>query len=119
MRLSTEMPYTARFRDTMGQSDNTQGCAPQRNTTGRYGEADRNPDVVGESSEHTTRTQHHEGLGLRSRRGSDYIAGSPIHEKPFYFVDIRIPINRLDLLAKQGLIRGKVERWIGVAVDER
>jgi hypothetical protein len=36
---------------------------------------------------------------------ADYIAGSPIHEKPFYFVDIRIPINRLDLLAKQGLIR--------------
>jgi phenylpyruvate tautomerase PptA (4-oxalocrotonate tautomerase family) len=36
---------------------------------------------------------------------ADYNAGSPIHDKPFYFVDIRIPINRLDLLAKQGLIR--------------
>jgi phenylpyruvate tautomerase PptA (4-oxalocrotonate tautomerase family) len=36
---------------------------------------------------------------------ADYSAGSPAHEKPFYFVEIRIPINRLDLLAKQGLIR--------------
>ena len=36
---------------------------------------------------------------------SDYSAGSPVHEKPFYFIEIRIPINRLDLLAKQGLIR--------------
>jgi phenylpyruvate tautomerase PptA (4-oxalocrotonate tautomerase family) len=36
---------------------------------------------------------------------ADYNAGSPDHEKPFYFVEIRIPINRLDLLAKQGLIR--------------
>jgi phenylpyruvate tautomerase PptA (4-oxalocrotonate tautomerase family) len=36
---------------------------------------------------------------------ADYSAGSPKHEKPFYFVEIRIPIDRLDLLAKQGLIR--------------
>lgn len=36
---------------------------------------------------------------------ADYSGGSPVHEKPFYFIEIRIPINRLDLLAKQGLIR--------------
>jgi phenylpyruvate tautomerase PptA (4-oxalocrotonate tautomerase family) len=36
---------------------------------------------------------------------ADYNAGSPDHEKPFYSVEIRIPINRLDLPAKQGLIR--------------
>ena len=36
---------------------------------------------------------------------ADYNAGSPAHEKPFYFIEIRIPVNRLDLLAKQGLIR--------------
>ena len=36
---------------------------------------------------------------------ADYSAGSPVHDKPFYFIEIRIPINRLDLLAKQGLIR--------------
>ena len=36
---------------------------------------------------------------------ADYNGGSPDHEKPFYFAEIRIPINRLDLLAKQGLIR--------------
>jgi hypothetical protein len=37
---------------------------------------------------------------------ADYNAGSPDHDEPFYFLEIRIPINRLDLLAKQGLIRG-------------
>ncbi|MEI9981904.1 MAG: tautomerase family protein [Aliidongia sp.] len=36
---------------------------------------------------------------------ADYSAGSPIHDKPFYFIEIRIPTGRLDLLAKQGLIR--------------
>ena len=36
---------------------------------------------------------------------ADYSAGSPHHDKPFYFLEIRIPINRLDLLAKQGLVR--------------
>jgi phenylpyruvate tautomerase PptA (4-oxalocrotonate tautomerase family) len=36
---------------------------------------------------------------------ADYNAGRSDHDKPFYFVEIRIPINRLDLLAKQGLIR--------------
>jgi phenylpyruvate tautomerase PptA (4-oxalocrotonate tautomerase family) len=36
---------------------------------------------------------------------ADYNAGRSDHEKPFYFIEIRIPINRLDLLAKQGLIR--------------
>jgi phenylpyruvate tautomerase PptA (4-oxalocrotonate tautomerase family) len=36
---------------------------------------------------------------------ADYAGGSPVHDKPFYFVEIRIPIGRLDLLAKQGLIR--------------
>jgi phenylpyruvate tautomerase PptA (4-oxalocrotonate tautomerase family) len=37
--------------------------------------------------------------------GADYNAGSPNHDRPFYFLEIRIPINRLDLSAKQGLIR--------------
>ena len=36
---------------------------------------------------------------------ADYNAGSPDHDKPFYFLEIRIPINRLDLLSKQGLNR--------------
>jgi phenylpyruvate tautomerase PptA (4-oxalocrotonate tautomerase family) len=36
---------------------------------------------------------------------ADYNAGSPDHQKPFYFLEIRIPMNRLDLLAKEGLIR--------------
>jgi hypothetical protein len=36
---------------------------------------------------------------------ADYNAGSPDHHSPFYFLEIRIPINRLDLLAKQGQIR--------------
>jgi len=31
-----------------------------------------------------------------------YHAGSPDHDRPIYFLEIRIPINRLDLLAKQG-----------------
>jgi phenylpyruvate tautomerase PptA (4-oxalocrotonate tautomerase family) len=35
---------------------------------------------------------------------ADYNAGSPDHDKPFYFIEIRIPVNRLDLLAKEGLI---------------
>jgi phenylpyruvate tautomerase PptA (4-oxalocrotonate tautomerase family) len=36
---------------------------------------------------------------------ADYSGGSPAHDKPFYFIEIRIPANRLDLLAKEGLIR--------------
>jgi phenylpyruvate tautomerase PptA (4-oxalocrotonate tautomerase family) len=36
---------------------------------------------------------------------ADYSAGKPDHELPFYFIEIRIPLGRLDLLAKQGLIR--------------
>jgi phenylpyruvate tautomerase PptA (4-oxalocrotonate tautomerase family) len=36
---------------------------------------------------------------------ADYSAGSPVHDKPFYFIEIRIPVNRLDILSKQGLIR--------------
>jgi len=38
-------------------------------------------------------------------KDADYSGGSPVHDKPFYFVEIRIPANRLDLLAKEGLIR--------------
>ena len=36
---------------------------------------------------------------------ADYNGGSPEHERPFYFVEIRIPVDRLDVLAKSGLIR--------------
>src|ERR1700733_14689661 len=36
---------------------------------------------------------------------ADYSAGKPDHEKPFYFLEVRIPANRLDTLAKSGLIR--------------
>jgi hypothetical protein len=36
-------------------------------------------------------------------KDADYNAGSPVHDKPYYFVEIRIPINRLDLLAKEGV----------------
>jgi len=36
---------------------------------------------------------------------ADYNAGTSTHEKPFYYLEIRIPIHRLDILAKQGLLR--------------
>jgi phenylpyruvate tautomerase PptA (4-oxalocrotonate tautomerase family) len=36
---------------------------------------------------------------------ADYNASRSDHEKPFYFLEIRIPIGRLDVLAKFGLIR--------------
>jgi phenylpyruvate tautomerase PptA (4-oxalocrotonate tautomerase family) len=36
---------------------------------------------------------------------ADYSAGTSEHERPFYFIEIRIPLGRLDLLAKLGLIR--------------
>jgi phenylpyruvate tautomerase PptA (4-oxalocrotonate tautomerase family) len=41
---------------------------------------------------------------MKSKR-ADYVGGKPDHEKPCYFVEIRIPIRRLDVLAKAGLIR--------------
>lgn len=36
---------------------------------------------------------------------ADYSAGNPDHDKPFYFIEVRIPIDRLDVLSKAGLIR--------------
>jgi phenylpyruvate tautomerase PptA (4-oxalocrotonate tautomerase family) len=36
---------------------------------------------------------------------ADYIGGSPRHEKSFYFIEVRIPVRRLDILAKQGIHR--------------
>ena len=33
---------------------------------------------------------------------ADYHAGSPDHDRPFYFLEIRIPVNRLDLPGKTG-----------------
>jgi phenylpyruvate tautomerase PptA (4-oxalocrotonate tautomerase family) len=44
---------------------------------------------------------------------ADYSACTPEHECPFYFIEIRIPVGRLDLLAKQGLIRD----FTGVVLD--
>ena len=35
----------------------------------------------------------------------DHNAGGRDHDKPFCLLEIRIPINPLDLLAKQGLMR--------------
>lgn len=32
---------------------------------------------------------------------ADYSAGTPEHEHPFYFTEIRIPLGRLDLLGRQ------------------
>jgi phenylpyruvate tautomerase PptA (4-oxalocrotonate tautomerase family) len=45
------------------------------------------------------------GWVYETAEDADYNGGSPVHEKPFYFLEVRIPIGRLDLLAKQGLIR--------------
>jgi hypothetical protein len=53
---------------------------------------------------------------------ADYNAGSLDHDMPFYFLEIRIPINRLDLLAKQGLIRDFTQVVLeekGLAIDQR
>jgi phenylpyruvate tautomerase PptA (4-oxalocrotonate tautomerase family) len=36
---------------------------------------------------------------------ADYNAGRSGHADPFYFLEVRIPINRLDTLAKLGIIR--------------
>ncbi len=40
---------------------------------------------------------------------ADYCGGQPDHQKPYYWVEIRIPIDRLDVLAKAGLIRDFTE----------
>lgn len=37
--------------------------------------------------------------------GADYVGGKPVGELPSYFLEVRIPINRLDTLSKAGLIR--------------
>lgn len=36
---------------------------------------------------------------------ADYNGGSPEHEKPFYFIEVRMPANRLTVLDRQGIIR--------------
>ena len=36
---------------------------------------------------------------------ADYNGGSPEHEKPFYFIEVRIPANRLTTLDREGIIR--------------
>jgi phenylpyruvate tautomerase PptA (4-oxalocrotonate tautomerase family) len=35
---------------------------------------------------------------------SDYNGGSPDHKDPFYFIEVRLPAGRFDLLTKQHLI---------------
>jgi hypothetical protein len=42
---------------------------------------------------------------------ADYNAGSPAHEKPFYFVEIRIPVNRLDLFCPSRALSGISPMW--------
>jgi hypothetical protein len=44
---------------------------------------------------------------------ADYGGGSPVHEKPFYFVEIRIPINRLDLLPSR---TARATPWVSVFI---
>jgi phenylpyruvate tautomerase PptA (4-oxalocrotonate tautomerase family) len=36
---------------------------------------------------------------------ADYNGGSPEHEKPFYFIEVRMPANRLTTLDREGIIR--------------
>jgi phenylpyruvate tautomerase PptA (4-oxalocrotonate tautomerase family) len=36
---------------------------------------------------------------------ADYNAGRPDHKDPFYFIEVRIPIRRLDTLSKLGIMR--------------
>lgn len=35
----------------------------------------------------------------------DYNGGSSEHEKPFYFIEVRMPANRLTVLDREGIIR--------------
>ncbi|MFE4756536.1 4-oxalocrotonate tautomerase family protein [Streptomyces mirabilis] len=50
---------------------------------------------------------------------ADYNGGSPDHEKPFYFIDVRIPSGRLDVLAKQGIMRDFTEIVMRIEKSER
>jgi len=36
---------------------------------------------------------------------ADYNGGRPDHEKPFYFIEVRMPANRLTVLDREGIIR--------------
>jgi phenylpyruvate tautomerase PptA (4-oxalocrotonate tautomerase family) len=36
---------------------------------------------------------------------ADYNGGSPEHERPFYFIEVRMPANRLTALDREGIIR--------------
>jgi phenylpyruvate tautomerase PptA (4-oxalocrotonate tautomerase family) len=35
---------------------------------------------------------------------ADYNGGSPVHNDPFYFIEVRLPAGRFDMLTKQHLI---------------
>ena len=35
---------------------------------------------------------------------ADYNGGSPVHQDPFYFVEVRLPAGRFDVLTKRHLI---------------
>jgi phenylpyruvate tautomerase PptA (4-oxalocrotonate tautomerase family) len=36
---------------------------------------------------------------------SDYTGGSPSHQDPFYFIEVRLPAGRFDTLTKRNVIR--------------
>ncbi|MGW1802382.1 tautomerase family protein [Streptomyces sp. NPDC001984] len=50
---------------------------------------------------------------------ADYNGGSPDHEKPFYFIEVRILSGRLDVLEKQGVIRDFTEIIMRIENSER
>lgn len=41
---------------------------------------------------------------MRVAEDSDYNGGSRNHKEPFYFIEVRLPAGRFDLLTKQHLI---------------
>jgi phenylpyruvate tautomerase PptA (4-oxalocrotonate tautomerase family) len=50
---------------------------------------------------------------------ADYNGGSPEHDAPFYFIEVRIPSGRFDTLAKQGVIRDFTEIIMRIEGSER
>ncbi|MEV6028468.1 hypothetical protein [Streptomyces sp. NPDC052036] len=50
---------------------------------------------------------------------ADYSGGSPDHEKPFYFIEVRILSGRLGVQDKQGIIRDFTEIIMRIENSER
>jgi hypothetical protein len=101
--LIVDSPQTKEIH-ALDQSDSSTRRTDERDAACGDGQADRCADVLGKHPDTPEARKKMKGWVYEVAEDADYNGGTAGHKAPFYFIEVRLPAGRFDVLTKRHMI---------------